>query len=160
ITLAGPTTIGANGTQVLQTIQTGIAQASLNIVGTISDATPGANYSLTKTGLGNVILSGANTYGGTTTIAQGVLLVNNPQALGGAANGTFVTTGTALWLQSDLALEPLFLSGNGISFNGHNTGALRSMSNINTYTGALTIQGSLGTTIGVDSGSQLTIGTK
>src|SRR5262249_31936703 len=40
ITLAGPTTIGANGTQVLQTIQTGIAQASLNIVGTISDATP------------------------------------------------------------------------------------------------------------------------
>jgi autotransporter-associated beta strand protein len=158
IILAGNTTISARGTQVLQTVQTGIAQASLNIVGTISDLFPGANFTLTKAGLGNIILSGANTYGGDTVISQGVLIVNNPQALGGATHGTIINTGTALWLQTDLALEPIFAQGNGILFNGHNTGAVRNISNNNTYTGTLTMLSDI--TIGVDTGSSLTIGSK
>src|SRR5439155_26587959 len=70
-------------------------------------------------------------------------------------NGTIVDPGTALELQSDLDLEPITLNGDGFSFNGHNTGALRNVSNNNTYTGTITLNSN--STIGVDTGSTLTI---
>src|SRR5262249_24144336 len=61
---------------------------------------------------------------------------------------------------TDLELEPVTLNGNGILpfFNGHFTGALRNVSGLNTYTGPLTL--ATDTTIGVDSGSSLTVGSK
>src|SRR5262249_47596420 len=108
-------------------------------------------------------------------VREGALIVNNPQALGdSSANAnTVVDAGAVLQLASDLELEPVALHGNGIQppFNGHNTGALRNISNFNTYTGTLTLatnpagaspadDGSNTTTIGVDSGSSLTIGAK
>jgi autotransporter-associated beta strand protein len=152
VILAGDTVVSAAGTQILQN---GISAASLEIVGTISDQTPGANFKLTKIGLGNVIFSGTNTYGGITEVKQGVLIVHNPLALGDSGNGTFVDQGSALWLESDIDLEPLFLSGDGITFNGHSTGSLRNISNNNTYSGPITLM--TNTTIGADSGSTLTI---
>ncbi len=157
VTLAGDTTIGAAGTQ---NIQNGIAAASLNIIGTISDLVPGADATLVKIGRGTVTLSGTNTYGGQTQVREGVLQVNNPRALGAPTPGgnTVVSPGAALELRSDLELEPVTANGNGIPFNGHFTGALRNVSNINTYTGTLTF--GTDTTIGVDSGTALTIGSK
>ena len=157
VTLAGDTALGAAGTQ---NIQNGIAAASLNFIGTVADDTPGANHTLTKVGQGTIVLSGANTYGGQTVVQQGVLQVNNPQALGAATptGNTVVTAGAALELRSDLQLEPVTVFGNGIPFNGHYTGALRNVANNNTYTGPLTL--GTNTTIGVDSGSSLTIGSK
>lgn len=156
IQLTGPTTISAGG---IQTLQGGRATAQLNILGTISDAVPGANHTLTKIGPGDVILSGANTYGGVTIVKEGVLVVNNPQALGSSQAKTVVDNlnfpNTALELQSDLIGEPLELRGNGISFNGHDTGVLRNVSNNNKYTGVATLLGDI--TIGVDSGSSLRI---
>ena len=65
-----------------QSIQNGISAAQLNITGTISDFTPGSNPSLNKFGQGDVILSGANTYGGVTEVKEGDLVVANSQALG------------------------------------------------------------------------------
>ena len=57
--------------------------------------------------------------------------------MGGSTNGTTVDAGATLELQSNLNLEPLTLNGDGVSlYNGHNTGALRNLSNNNTYTGA------------------------
>jgi autotransporter-associated beta strand protein len=160
--LSGPTTISAGGTQA---IQNGISAATLNIVGTIADLNVGGDYQLTKIGSGDVILSGDNTYGGPTVIQQGVLVAHNPFALGSTANGTFVAPldpvnfPAALEIQSDIGVpgngEPLFLMGDGVPFNGHNTGALRNVSNFNTYYGPITLQ--TNSTIGVDSGSQLTI---
>ena len=79
VTLVGDTASGAAGTQQ---IQNGIAAASLNILGTISDDVAGANHTLRKIGRGTVTLSGTNTYGGQTLVQEGVLQVNNPQALG------------------------------------------------------------------------------
>jgi large repetitive protein len=158
VILAGPTTIAAGGTQA---IVNGRANAQLTIVGVISDQTPGANFTLTKMGGGSVVLSGTNTYGGVTLIKQGVLSVRNPQALGDPGNGTFVDPSdpanfpAALELQSSVSLEPLFLKYDGVPFNGHNTGALRNVSNNNTYSGPITLQTNV--TIGVDSGSQLTV---
>src|SRR5262249_43517064 len=116
---------------------------------------------LFKDGEGDVILSGVNFYGGVTEIGEGAIVVRKAQALGdsSASANTIVNPGTALVLESDLALEPILLQGNGLQppLNGHESGALRDRGPGNhTYTGVLT----LGTdaTIGVDSGSSLTIG--
>ena len=160
VTLTGNVQIETDGTQ---NIQNGIGVASLNILGVIDDNDSGGAsqaFTITKTGKGTLILSGANTYGGQTLVTEGVVRVNNPSALGtsapAATANTIVTAGAALELATDLYLEPITINGNGFSFNGHSTGALRNVTGFNTYTGPLT----LGTnaTIGVDSGSQLTIG--
>jgi autotransporter-associated beta strand protein len=154
IVLAGDTFIGAEGTQQ---IHNGIATASLNILGSISDLPGTTNNKLTKIGLGNVILSGANTYSGLTEVAQGNLIANNPQALGGTVNGTVVDPGAALQVESSVNGEPLLLNNDGptAGFNGHNTGSLESISGDNTYSGLITLNTDV--TIGVDSGSTLTI---
>src|SRR5262249_39078698 len=119
------------------------------------DLTSAATAQLTKIGQGDVVLSGANTYGGVTEVQEGVLVVHHPNALGSPKAGTVVDDGAALELQSDLFLEPLFLNGDGPQFNGHFTGALRNSSGNNRYTGPLTLQASA--TIGVDSGNTLTL---
>jgi autotransporter-associated beta strand protein len=57
--------------------------------GIINDGAVG--MTLTKTGDGTQLLSGANTYTGTTTVSAGTLLVNSPGSLAGGAvavNGT------------------------------------------------------------------------
>jgi autotransporter-associated beta strand protein len=167
------TWVGANGSP---TLLNGITTAQLNVVGTISDLTPlpvaptNNNPTLVKVGLGDVILSGANNnssapllgYHGVTEVREGALVVHNPFALGDPSPtaNTIVDAGTSLELATDLALEPVVLHGDGVQppFNGHNTGALRNISNFNTYTGPLTLATNV--TIGVDSGSSLTIGTK
>ena len=84
------------------------------------------------------------------------LIVDNAHALGGNANGTTVTNGAVLELRSNLDAEPVTLNGNGLSFDGHFTGSLRNIAGDNTYVGPLTLN--TDATIGVDSGSQLTIG--
>ena len=86
---------------------------------------------------------------------QGALIVQNPNALGSASEGTVVQAGAALELESSLNAEPITLNGDGIAFAGHNTGALRSFSNNNTYNGVITLNSNA--TIGVDSGSTLTL---
>src|SRR5205814_1904856 len=60
-------------------------------------------------------------------------------------------------LESSISGEPLTLNGNGPlgGFDGHNTGALESISNDNTYSGNITLATNV--TIGVDSGSTLTV---
>ena len=62
--------------------------APMDIIGSVSDLTPGSNPTLVKIGGGNVVLSGANSYGGKTDVQEGALVVHNPQALGasGAAH--------------------------------------------------------------------------
>lgn len=50
--------------------------------------------SLTKNGAGSLTLTGANTYGGTTTIGGGELYVNNTSGSGTGANSVLVTAGT------------------------------------------------------------------
>ena len=147
-------TVGAYGAPNLPNT---IPAASLNFVGPISDQTSGENPTLRKLGLGDVIFSGANIYGGQTVVQEGPLVVDNAHALGSNANGTTVVDGAVLELRSNLDAEPITLNGNGLSFDGHYTGALRNIAGDNTYVGPLTLN--TDSTIGVDSGSQLTIGT-
>ncbi|MBX9580938.1 MAG: autotransporter-associated beta strand repeat-containing protein [Gemmataceae bacterium] len=154
VTLTGPTTIGAAGSQNLQN---GITPASLNINGPVAGD---AAATLTKIGRGTLTLSGTNTYAGQTDVAVGVLEVNNPRALGAAnlANpaDTVIRDGAVLEVRADIELEPITAFGRGLLFNDHFTGSVRNVSNDNVYTGTLTL--ATDGTIGVDSGTSLTIG--
>ncbi len=130
--IAGAVTVTANASDTVFTVTfsgslSGSSQppvAAGIVAGTPGDVVVTQTASintLTKTGFGNVILAGVNEYGGQTIVQQGALIIDNPDALSGI--NTLVTAGTALELESSLNLEPVTLNGEGIPFDGHNTGA-------------------------------------
>jgi autotransporter-associated beta strand protein len=86
---------GSSGVQTLafSTLALGGASA-MDIAGTgslnISAAITGTGISLTKTGVGELVLSGTNTFSGGTIINAGTLTVQSASALG---SGTTVTLG-------------------------------------------------------------------
>ena len=117
---------GLAGTGNLATTDTNTQPVNL-VVGSNNATTTysgalGGSGSLTKTGSGVLLLSGANTYAGTTAITQGTL------QLGGA--GAPPTAGLAYWLNNS-SLSTLSngaavstwndTSGNGINFTGSGT---------------------------------------
>ena len=135
--------------------------AQVNFVGSISDVTPAPTSRSPRSARAAWSSPAPTPTAATPTVREGVLVVRNPNALGSSVSptgDTIVFAGAALELQSDLAAETIRLNGDGFPFNGHNTGALRNVSNNNTFTGTLIL--ATNSTIGVDSGSQLTIGTK
>lgn len=107
----------------------------LLISGPVAEFTAGST--VTKTGAGTLVLSGANSYTGLTTISSGVLNIQNANGLGTTAAGTTVSAGAALQLQGGISVgsEALTLNGGGIS----NDGALRSISGNNSYAGTITL---------------------
>ncbi len=85
------------------TVNTDAATISANI----SNNSLGAS-SLTKSGTGMLVLSGSNSYSGTTTFSQGILAVNSAYALGAGtlviSNGTLNnTSGSAVTLATNNA---------------------------------------------------------
>ncbi len=72
------------------TAGTGVDYAEL--LGNLSNSN--AAGSLTKTGSGLLLLSGSNSYTGTTTVNGGILRANNLTALGASTAGLVVTSGT------------------------------------------------------------------
>ncbi|MCD8517660.1 MAG: autotransporter-associated beta strand repeat-containing protein, partial [Burkholderiaceae bacterium] len=101
LSLADQTTLQADANLNLNNV------VALNGTGTM--ATQGSNVSLSgiitgasgvlkKTGDGALTLSGANTYGGGTDLAEGSVIVGNDDALGA---GTLTASGTGVKLQAD-----------------------------------------------------------
>ncbi len=119
---------------------------SLTISGRI-DGIGGIN----KEGAGTLILSGANTFGGTLKINYGVINARNNTALGTIALGTEVVGGASLELQNDITigLEPLTLRGYGTS----NNGSLRNVSGNNTFRGLINVSNAGGSVIFCDTGT-------
>ncbi|MCV2875243.1 autotransporter-associated beta strand repeat-containing protein [Rhodobacteraceae bacterium XHP0102] len=80
----------------------------------------GSNSSITKQGSGTLTLSGANTYGGTTTVSAGTLRITNSGALGTTAGGTVVASGATLEIDGNTnpAGETLTLNGTGVGGGG------------------------------------------
>ena len=89
----------------------------------------GSGFALTKTGAGNLTLSGLNSYTGDTIISAGSLKVGGPSAIpGGPGNGNVVVNGT------------LNLNGNSPTINGlSGSGTVDNFSGTGTYT--LTVGG-------------------
>ncbi|MES2310315.1 MAG: autotransporter domain-containing protein, partial [Verrucomicrobiota bacterium] len=106
---------------------------------------------LSKSGAGILVLTGANSYAGATSISGGVLNVQNDTALGTTAGSTSIGNGAALQLQGGVTVtgEALTLIGNGIS----NDGALRNILGNNTWTGNLTSSPAATTRIASDAGT-------
>src|SRR5205823_5096244 len=108
---------------------------------------------ITKNGVGEVSLTAANTYSGTTTVNDGLLLVDNSSGLGTTAGGTVVNSGAVLALRFgiDVAAEALSLAGTGQS----GFGALSSSFGSNSWAGTVTL--SANATVSVDAGDFLNL---
>jgi autotransporter-associated beta strand protein len=108
---------------------------------------------LTKNGVGEVGLSAANTYTGTTVVNDGFLIVEDSLALGSIVGGTVVNSGAVLALNFNVAVpaEPLTLAGAGQS----GFGALSSSYGSNSWAGPITL--SANATIGVDTSDFLNL---
>jgi fibronectin-binding autotransporter adhesin len=113
------------------------------------------SYDFTKTGPGNLYLSGANTYTGPTLVQQGWLWADSAQALGGTNGGTYVSSGATLGMGGSIIItnEPLTLNGPGVSTEW---GSLDVESGINTWQGPITNNAN-STLDSWDPGSQLHI---
>ncbi|MBC7388579.1 MAG: autotransporter-associated beta strand repeat-containing protein, partial [Opitutaceae bacterium] len=113
----------------------------------------GTNGALTKLGSGTLLLSGANTYTGLTTISAGTIKVGSNTALGTNAAGTSVSVGAALDLNgvNYSTTEALTLNGTG---TGATTGAL-----LNSNATAATFAGTvaLGSSSTINTTNQITL---
>src|SRR5262249_18318094 len=92
---------------------------------------------LTKAGAGTLVLTGANSYTGATTISEGILNIRNDAALGSTAAGTTVASGATLQLQNSITVGDEALSLAGTGFN--NNGALENVSGENNWSGPITL---------------------
>ena len=122
-TIAANVALGQN-----QTWQNSSANA-LTVSGIVS-----GGFGLWKQGSGTIILSGANTYSGTTTVLGGVVNIQNNTAAG--TGPLDVRSGYALQIQNDITV------GNNLSLNGAgiaSDGALRNISGCNTWQGTVTL---------------------
>ncbi|MEW6156630.1 MAG: autotransporter-associated beta strand repeat-containing protein, partial [Verrucomicrobiota bacterium] len=145
------------------------SSGNLTLSGNISNGgnaltvTPGSGQTLTISGIlsgsgalqmngtGRVVLSGANSYTGNTTISSGTVTVQHSQGLGTHLNvstSTSVFSGGTLELENNITIasETFSLSG-----SGSGSGAILNVSGNNTLAGTISVGGS-GATIGSTSG--------
>lgn len=117
----------------------------------------GGSYSLTKTGVGQIILGGYNTYSGGTTISAGRVLAGSlsPSAAtagsGALGSGTVsIASGAQAYLSGYSAYANNFsIAGNGVTEGANTLGALKL--GLTKLTGGITLTGAA--RIGVTNGS-------
>ena len=138
------------------TLTVGSGDASATFAGVLRDNTgTGGVLALTKTGTGAQVLSGANTYTGSTNVNAGVLRITDGAALGDTAGGTTVASGARLELKGSITVtgESLTISGSG----GNNRGALQTESGANTWAGNVMLAANETRVGAVGAGNSLTI---
>jgi fibronectin-binding autotransporter adhesin len=150
VTNASTITIESNTTQ-LNVTDAGARATQSGAIG--EDASP---RGFTKTGDGTLILTGANTYSGTTTISAGTLQVGAGGTTGTLGNGTGGVTNNAalVFNRSDETTVGNAISGTGsVTQGGTGTTIL---TGTNSYTGTTTV--SAGTLQIGDGGTTGTLG--
>ena len=163
VTLVADALIKADADSLIFSAATAIAgsgrQLTVDAAGassvTISGAiTTGTNGTIVKQGTGTLVLDGANTYTGVTTINAGTLSISKATSLGTTAAGTVVAAAGSLELKGGVSVgaEALTIGGDGAGGNG----ALRNLSGVNTYGGAITITAN--STFKSDAGSMTLTG--
>ncbi|MCX6850548.1 MAG: autotransporter-associated beta strand repeat-containing protein [Verrucomicrobia bacterium] len=166
--LAGGTTYTLTGRTINLNAATVGIDVAANTTATIDTAFTfsAAANALQKNDFGTLIITANNsTRTGTTTIAQGVVQIDNVNALGSgqinvAAPGTNTSQGGgALWLTNNINLaSPINLAtGGGNGFGINNTGAVFSASGNNTLSGSITNTSAVGYILGAASGATLNI---
>jgi len=128
--LAASSTAKLNGNAIISrsgltfNVADGAANPDLSVGAVISDS---SIVPVTKLGAGELALSGANTYRGSTLIGEGLLMALNDAALGSATVGTVVSNGATLEVdnRSQNFSEGLNLAGAG---RGGTNGALYCLS--------------------------------
>lgn len=129
------------------------ADASIGGTGSATINAPisedGGSFGFTKQGTGTLFLGGTNSYSGLTTVSTGVLVLQNPAALGTTAGGTSAADGTRVELDNlTVTGEAIMIAGTG----GDNLGALRSRSGNSVWNGPVTVDADL-TRIGAITGA-------
>lgn len=113
---------------------------------TVSNAISGTGR-ITNTGSGTVVLTGANSHAGGTTLLAGQVIAASDSALGASSSGTTVNAGATLGLQGGVTIaNALAVGGQGLG----GTGALRNISGNNTVSGP--VSWSVATRINSDAG--------
>ena len=101
----------------------------------------GTGFGITKAGVGTLVVSGANTYTGMTTISAGILKLGSAGVAPATPLGETGTTETGGGLdlngQSLAVALPITLSGTGLT----STGAMLNSGAIATYSGPITLGG-------------------
>ena len=113
----GPVLATGKGSKTL--VLQGSTFGAGELAGVINDNSPTNTTSLFKQGTGTWTLSGANTYSGGTTLAQGALILGNPSALG--TGSLTINQGAALDVLPGVAFPPMPAHWNGsFTFLGSN----------------------------------------
>ena len=120
---------------------------STTFSGLMSNSASGASLALVKTGTGTLTLSGANAYGGGTTLTNGQLNINSTTALG---TGVFTIGGGTIDNTSGGAIT---LANNTQNWNADFT--FVGTTNLNLGTGAVTLNANRQVTV---NSNQLTVG--
>jgi autotransporter-associated beta strand protein len=98
----------------------------------------GGATSVSKFGSGKWVLTGNNTYSGTTTISGGVLQLGHNTASGTVGTGNIVNNGVLVLFRSDAFTLSNVISGTGTV---NNATGIATLSGLNTYTGFTSIAG-------------------
>jgi autotransporter-associated beta strand protein len=98
---------------------------------------------LIKQGTGILALGGNNTYAGSTTVGNGILIASHANALGAAAGGLSVVDGATLDLSDSITVtkdSTVALVGAGENISGDTVGALRNFGGDNILNGSGNIE--------------------
>jgi autotransporter-associated beta strand protein len=98
---------------------------------------PGETGSLIKTGAGTLVLSGNNTYSGTTTVTAGTLRVGAGGTTGTLGDGNIVNNSALVFHRSDAMTIGQVISGSG-TLTKEGSGML-TLTGDNTFTGQVTV---------------------
>ena len=149
--------MGFNGQNGARTLTLTGSHLGLNKIAAVIDDNGGAT-SLTKTGTGKWVLTGANTYSGTTTISSGVLQIGDNSAGGTFGVGNIVNNAALVLYRSDTYTVSQVISGTGnVSMAGGTSVA--TLSGLSTYTGFTSISaGTLSVDTLADGGVASSIG--
>ncbi|MFY7818695.1 MAG: beta strand repeat-containing protein [Akkermansiaceae bacterium] len=128
------------------------------IAGAIVDNSATNTSRITKEGTGTWILSGNNTFTGSVTINNGVLVITNSNALGAGVKTVTINASADKWLELDGTQSNITLPADFTFFTSGANGAIRSVAGNNVINGSITMMiGNGNTRIISDNAGSLTV---